>query len=341
LPVTSGWSGLEPADHQRHHQTCALVLIGTSLLAIAVSFLSLRLALWALAFNFAAPLTGKWRDRSVTSKRRSGAIKALITVTKRSDLALFPRKATWIIGYGERDCCTVSMSAKDFLNQRAVNISVNGHYKIGHWYDALGKPRTFACRTSRVSPFRMMVMAPVVGKVGDPITSYFGDFGKLNGLISEIVNGGFLLELDMPRAMREKLSDKLTWLEKKQKDPSIRDVREQARIIPVNPHSILTFADGTTRSCFVIDMSASGAAVSADIQPEIGMPLAVGACVGRVVRIFPNGFAVKFVERQNRDELERRVARAPYLHSAGLARTGPRSHDAAGDMEYDASASPW
>ena len=68
-------------------------------------------------------------------------------------------------------------------------------------------------------------------------------------------------------------------------------------------------ADGTVCGCFVIDMSVSGVAVSADIQPEIGMPLAVGACVGRVVRIFPEGFAVKFVEPQSRDDLERRVAR--------------------------------
>jgi hypothetical protein len=34
-----------------------------------------------------------------------------------------------------------------------------------------------------------------------------------------------------------------------------------------------------------------------------GMPLAIGACIGRVVRLLPNGFAVKFVEKQNRHDL--------------------------------------
>jgi hypothetical protein len=231
------------------------------------------------------------------------------------------------------------MSVKEFLRQRAVNIAVNGHYKIANWYDAQGKPRTFACRTCRVSPFRMMMAAPVIGKAGDRISCYFSDFGKLNGRISETVKDGFLVELTMNRAMREKLSDKLTWLEKRLKDPSVRDIREQARIIPANSHSTLTFADGTTRSCFVIDMSASGVAVSADVQPEIGMPLAVGACVGRVVRIFNEGFAVKFVEPQNRDELERRLARAPKPPSAGVANVASRSHDAAGEVGYNASAS--
>src|ERR1700716_2787327 len=113
----------------------------------------------------------------------------------------------------------------------------------------------------------------------------------------------------MPLSKREKLANKLTWLEKKQKNPGIPDGRKQPRIIPANPHSTLTFAAGSTpRGCFVIDMSASGASVSSDVQPQIGMPLAVGACVGRVVRLLPDGFAAKFVERQNRHDLGRLLA---------------------------------
>ena len=72
--------------------------------------------------------------------------------------------------------------------------------------------------------------------------------------------GSFLLELEMTRSMRENLASKLTWLEKKQKEPGIADLRKDARIIPAVPHSTLTLADGTTHGCFVIDMSASGAA---------------------------------------------------------------------------------
>ena len=202
------------------------------------------------------------------------------------------------------------VSVKDFLKQRAVNVSVGGHYTLANWLDPQGKPRTFACRTKRVSPFRMMVNVPVLGKVGDSINSYFGDFGKLDGVISDTFTGGFLLELEMPRSVRAKFARKLTWLEKKHKNPAgIRDVRKNARIIPATPHSTLILADGTTQGCFVIDMSTSGVAVSADIQPPIGMPLAVGACVGRVVRLLPEGFAVKFVEPQNCQALDRLLIR--------------------------------
>jgi hypothetical protein len=107
--------------------------------------------------------------------------------------------------------------------------------------------------------------------------------------------------------MRERFASKLVWLEKKHKEPGLADLRKDARIIPTTLHSILTLADGTTQACLVIDMSPSGAAVSARLQPQIGMPLAVGTCIGRVVRLLPDGFAVKFVEPLNRLELERRL----------------------------------
>jgi hypothetical protein len=201
------------------------------------------------------------------------------------------------------------VSVEKFFRQRAVNVVVGGQYTLSNWLDPEGKPRSFACRTSRVSPFRMIVDVPVTGRLGDRIATYFSDFGKLDGEISDTVSGSFLLELMLTRPQRQKMSDQLTWLEKRQKDPTIRDGRKQARIVPASPHSMLTFADGTMKSCFVIDMSASGAAISADVKPEIGTPLAVGACVGRVIRHLDGGFAVKFVEEQGRDVLERRVIR--------------------------------
>ena len=55
------------------------------------------------------------------------------------------------------------------------------------------------------------------------------------------------------------------------------------------------------------------------------MPLAVGGCVGRVVRLLPNGFAVKFVEQQRRNDLNRLIIRPAPLPSKGPA---PRVNDA-------------
>lgn len=202
------------------------------------------------------------------------------------------------------------MSIKRFLRQRAVDVMVDGTYVLPNWYDPQGRLRTFACRATRVSPFRMMVEAPVVGKVGDSLTSYFQDFGNLEGTISDTMSGGLLFELEMTRSMRAKLAEKLIWLEKKRKDPtSVTDSRKNPRFIPKASQSTVTLADGTVHGCFIIDVSLSGVAVAAQIRPPVGMPLAVGACVGRVNRHLADGFAVSFVSEQSRDELNRFIAR--------------------------------
>jgi hypothetical protein len=212
------------------------------------------------------------------------------------------------------------VSTQSFLKQRAVNIAVDGHYTLPNWYDSRGRIRTFACRTTRVSPYRMLVDVPVLGKVGDRLTSYFRDFGKLEGHISDTKPGRFLLELDVSQAVRERLSNKLTWLEGKLKDREIVDKRWHPRVIPARLYSTVTLADGSIHECTVIDMSPAGAAVYAEFQPAMGTPLAIGACVGRVVRIFADGFAVKFVEQQNQVHLERFVLRpgAGGARAAGL-----------------------
>jgi hypothetical protein len=213
------------------------------------------------------------------------------------------------------------VSLKAFLNQRAVNIVCAGSYTLPRWFDAQGRPRTFACRTTRVSPFRMVVEGPVTGKLGDRVTAYFKDFGQFDGQISDVMQGSFLLEIEMSRAMRAKMSEKLTWLEKRQKDPTIPEARQDARFIPQTSHTTLILADGTVHACFIIDMSVSGVAVSAEVQPPIGVPLAVGACVGRVVRLLPDGFATQFMEKQDLKDLMRLLTRNPVDFNPGARLT--------------------
>jgi hypothetical protein len=201
------------------------------------------------------------------------------------------------------------VSVDKFLRQRAVNIVCEGNYTLHRRYDQNGKLRTLACRTTRVSPFRMMVDVPVTGRVGDRLTSYFGEFGEFEGNISDTKHGRILLELEMSPEKREWMADKLTWLEKKQRDPSVVDGRKDARFIPQTSHTTLTLADGRVYGCFIIDVSPTGVAVSAEVQPPVGMPLAVGSCVGRVVRHFHTGFAVRFVDKQDNNDLSRLIVR--------------------------------
>ena len=59
---------LEQGDHLDVRQFSGLLLILSSLLAIALSFFHPRLALWALVLNLAAPILRKWSQRRAAAR---------------------------------------------------------------------------------------------------------------------------------------------------------------------------------------------------------------------------------------------------------------------------------
>jgi hypothetical protein len=122
------------------------------------------------------------------------------------------------------------------------------------------------------------------------------------------MDGGFVMDIIAPKHERIKLAAKIEWYEK-HKNHDIEDHRRSVRIIPKNPYSTLVLADGTTTDCLVKDVSASGIAVSADLSPPIGTPVAVGKVVGRVVRHFNDGFAVQFAQLQDLATVEDLISR--------------------------------
>jgi len=65
--------------------------------------------------------------------------------------------------------------------------------------------------------------------------------------------------------------------------------------------------DGHAIVCLIVDMSLSGAAISSDQRPEIGIVVTLGKTPSRVVRHIENGFAVEFTRMQHPDFLEENV----------------------------------
>ena len=185
------------------------------------------------------------------------------------------------------------MSFDRFMERSAVDLRTGGRYSLANRRDMQGNRREFACRTARISPFQMLVAAPVLGPTGERVITFFGELGRLDGWITDVIEGGFLVDIAATKKVRDRLAKKLVWLDKR-KNQAVADARQQQRLTPEDPHTDLILADGTTLRCFVIDYSPSGAAVSADIDPEVGTRLAVGRAVGQVVRRFNEGFAVQF-----------------------------------------------
>lgn len=192
-----------------------------------------------------------------------------------------------------------------FVDRRSVSTtaSIAGRYSLANKRNARGERREFACRTVSISPEAIALAAPIKGAIGDRVITHFDDFGRLEGQVVRLINGGFVMSITLADDRRARLAAKIDWLDK-HKHYRLPDDRLHKRIIPKNPHSTVLLADGETLGCFVIDMSVSGVAVSADITPALGDVLAVGKVIGRVVRLFPEGFALRFIELQNPDLLE-------------------------------------
>lgn len=184
-----------------------------------------------------------------------------------------------------------------------------GRYYLEKWRTSPDRQiSSFACRIQRISPISMILAAPVGGDVGDWVVAHFDELGVLRGKISRPLGFGFGVALKMGKADHERLAAQVLWFEK-QKNFEVSDQRRHRRIFPRNPQSTLVLADGTAIDCFVINMSASGAAISADLVVEIGMPLALGTVVGRVIRLLDPGFAIEFIEPIEIANLEQRLIR--------------------------------
>jgi hypothetical protein len=186
--------------------------------------------------------------------------------------------------------------------------SIKGRYTLASRRNARGERREFACRTVEISCYDIALMGPIAGPVGERVIAHFDEFGKLEGQIIRLTDDGFVMSLVLTPEQRGRLSAKIHWLEMR-KHLNVPDGRIHKRSVPKKPHSRLVCADGSVCGCFVIDMSVSGVAVSADIIPKIGDVLAVGSVVGRVVRLFPEGFAVRFIELQDPAALEHLLLR--------------------------------
>jgi hypothetical protein len=194
-------------------------------------------------------------------------------------------------------------AAPDRREDERVAVDISGRYMISTKRDAEGKRREFVCRVLDMSSHAMRIAVPVVGPVGDRVIAHFDEFGTLDGQIVRVEQQTMVLNLIASEKMQARLAARLAWLKEAQADQA-REARRSRRIVPRKALSTLTFASGDTASCLVMDMSATGVAVSADAVAPVGTVVAVGSVVGRVKRLFPEGFAVAFIAPQDVEQLE-------------------------------------
>ena len=193
------------------------------------------------------------------------------------------------------DIETVNSSSKnDRLDEterfQRVKISVLGRYMLANRSE-------YPCQIIEMSPGDATFIAPAAGEFGEKIIAYLDDVGRIEGKISQIIEGGFIVSFSASERKRDKLAAQLTWLANKD-ILGLPEERDNERIVPDFRHSALELEDGRKYPCKIIDISISGAAIEINVRPEIGTNIVLGRMQAKIVRHIENGVGVQFVTAQ-------------------------------------------
>ncbi len=191
--------------------------------------------------------------------------------------------------------------AEERRRHQRVKVNLLGRYMLEDRHE-------YPCQVVNMSPGGMLLVAPIIGKPGERVIAYVDHLGRLEGQIARTVENGFAMTISATTRKRDKLAAQLTWLANRE-ILNLPEDRRHGRFVPRNPIARLILPNGTNVTVRVIDLSASGTAVSIapDLRPAVGAAVTIGKTPGRVVRHIENGFAIEFTRLQHPDSVEANV----------------------------------
>jgi hypothetical protein len=161
----------------------------------------------------------------------------------------------------------------------------------------LADRREFPCQVLEMSPGDAVVIVPVAGAQGEKVIAYLDHLGRVEGAVTDPIDGGFVMDIAASPRKRDKMAAQLTWLANKD-ILNLPEDRRHERVVPDNRHSTVVLDDGRRYNCKIIDISRSGAAIELAVRPAMGTPVTLGRMRARVVRHFQDGVAVEFTSAQ-------------------------------------------
>jgi hypothetical protein len=166
--------------------------------------------------------------------------------------------------------------------------------------------RECPCQLLEISPGDAAFVSPFAAETGDRVVAYIDDIGRIEGVILEQIEHGFVMSISASQRKRDKLADTLTWLANRHV-LSLDEDRRHLRRTPKRSDANVVLPDGTGHFVRVIDMSLSGAALATEIRPPLGSPIRLGRLGARVVRHFDDGIGIEFMRLMSDAAIEKTI----------------------------------
>lgn len=163
--------------------------------------------------------------------------------------------------------------------------------------------RECPCQLLEISPGDASFVSPFCGEIGEKVIAYIDSIGRLEGVIVDKIEHGFVMSISASPRKRDKLADSLTWLANRHV-LNLAEDRRHLRRTPRKSDTFIVLADGTQHNVRIIDMSLSGAALSTSLRPPLGSPVKLGRLGARIVRHFEDGIGIEFMRLMSDDAIE-------------------------------------
>ena len=166
--------------------------------------------------------------------------------------------------------------------------------------------RECPCQLLSISPGDAEFVSPFSAKIGERVVAYIDNIGRIEGVILDQSEHGFVMSISASHRKRDKLADTLTWLANRHV-LNLDEDRRHLRRTPKRSDSNVVLADGTTHAVRVIDMSLSGAALATTLRPPLGSPIRLGRLGARVIRHFDDGIGIEFMRLMSNSAIEKAI----------------------------------
>lgn len=163
----------------------------------------------------------------------------------------------------------------------------------------------FTCRLVDISIGGAWIVTDAQLKLEERVVIYFDELVGLEGTVKRLTPGGFAIDFNLTHRRRQKLAAQITWLLNREELEQLEQRRPgHDRFRIPDKMANVFFADGSSDTLRILDVSISGAALELTERPPIGSAIAVGRRKARVVRHTEKGIGVEFLELQDLEDLK-------------------------------------